>query len=193
MNRSANDEVNRVVLQSDAILTGNYTGPIPAIPNKCATREFAEAVGCEVSDPVAQNRLVTAIQVYPANKEVDHMFVVSIGLDQSIYQASLRCRIEFIVNGTIVHQETYVTADDSRDYLEWHCTGNDDDRLSIRITGLPNSKVQFDSSENMVIIDAYDGTFIVDSTSQEGSFNPFVGFSIIVFNYEAHVRYYFNR
>lgn len=119
---------NRIATEEQAAYVGSNYDPSQAhSSNKGCTRYMAELFGCRVTEDIADDRLVKVSQIEPAVTEVDHTFVVSIGLDHSVFQSSLRCKVQFMVNGNIVHETTYVDSDDSRDNLEWSYVGTNND------------------------------------------------------------------
>lgn len=117
--------------------------------------------------------------------------MASVGIGNSIYSSRILCKIEFLVNGVTVYEETYVDSDDSRDEIMYDYEGQGDDSLAIRFTGLEESYIQYDSSEPSRNVDYASGDWEADPSGQSGHFSSYVGSTTVVQGNEGHIVYTF--
>lgn len=183
--------MGKIATEAEAAKIGGM--PIPSTGNKGCTWQRAVAdLNCEVidDDDLTATQSVQLENLRKANET--YYFTASVGVGNSIYSSRLVSRIEFLLDGIVVGQSDYVDTDDSRDLQEFEYEDSAGKVQSIRFIGQPNSYVQLDSEAENVRVDYKSGKWKDIYTNQQGTFNEFSGYQIIIRNNEAEIIYTFN-
>ena len=178
--------MGKIATEQEAYSIGKVGTPVT---NKCCTKARAEALGCAVSGSYTSNKLVQKTDLSQA--KVSYKFEATIGINNSVYESSLKCAFEFRLNGVVVHEEQYIDTDDSRDIIYASVDDIPGKTQSIRIIPQSDSTYRPDSDASMITVDYLSGSWKDYITGHSGSFSSYLNETIIINNDRCEIIYQF--